>query len=217
MDRKTVLLYLMLTFIFAPGCGVHSKLTPIVSHVDDIEDCLAVFPESPWEAVHGIEAELSVGGSYSLIGVTKGDPVERNLHSVLLTPEGFVLFEAERSGGRLDIIKALSPFNSFAFAKGLIGDVELIFLVPRGRPSESGMARDGSFVCCWTEPFGQIKEIVRVERDRWKISVFNDQGLMMREVWVRKQPNEKLASQIELCASGVNGYRLKIFLLQSSQ
>jgi hypothetical protein len=152
-----------------------------------------------------------------LIGVTKGDPVERNLHSALLTPEGFVLFEAERSGDRLDIIRALPPFDSFTFAKGLIGDVELIFLAPRGRPSESGMARDGSFVCCWIEPFGQIKEIIRVKRDRWKISLLNDQGLVIREVWVRKQPNEKLASQIELRALGVNGYTLKIFLLHGSQ
>jgi hypothetical protein len=217
MCRKTILLYLQLILIFVPGCGCNSKLTPIISPADDFADCLAVFPESPWEAVHGIEAELRAGGSYSLIGVTKGDPVERNLHSALLTPEGFVLFEAERSGDRLDIIRALPPFDSFAFAKGLIGDVELIFLAPRGRPSESGMARDGSFVCCWIGPFGQIKEIIRVRRDRWKISLLNDQGLVIREVWVRKQPNEELASQIELRALGVNGYRLKIFLLQDSQ
>jgi hypothetical protein len=167
--------------------------------------------------VHGIEAKLGVGGSYALIGLTKGDPVQRNLHSALLTPEGFVLFEAERREGRITIIKALPPFDSSAFAKGLIEDVDLIFLAPGGRLSESGMIADGSFVCRWTEPSGQVKEIIRAKGDRWKISLWNDQGRVVRQVWVRKRPTENLASQVELRAPGVNGYRLKMVLLQSSQ
>jgi hypothetical protein len=135
----------------------------------------------------------------------------------LLTPEGFVLFEAERREGRVSIIRALPPFDSPEFAKGLIEDVELIFLAPRGRPSESGLAADGSFVCRWIDPFGQTKEIIRAKDDRWKISLWNDQGLLKRQVWVRKQPTEDLASQVELRASGVNGYRLKMVLLRGSQ
>ena len=217
MCRKTVLFCLLLVLIFGPGCTRNDKLTPITSPVNDFTDCVALFPERPWEAVHGIEAKLGVGGSYSLIGLTKGDPVQRNLHSALLTPEGFVLFEAERREGRLSIIRALPPFDSSAFAKGLIQDVDLIFLAPRGRLSESGIAADGSFVCRWIEPSGQVEEIIRAKGDRWKISLWNDQGLVIRQVWVRRQPTENLASQVELRASGINGYRLKMVLLQSSQ
>jgi len=217
MSRKPVLLCLLLVLIFGPGCARNSELTRITSPVNDFTDCMAVFPERPWEAVHRIEAKLGVEGSYSLIGLIKGDPVQRNLHSALLTPEGFVLFEAEQREGRLSIIRALPPFDSSAFAKGLIADVELIFLAPRGRPSKSGMGADGSFVCRWIEPFGKVKEIIRAKGDRWKISLWNDQGLVIRQVWVRKQPTEILASQVELRASGAKGYRLKMVLLQSSQ
>lgn len=217
MCRKPVLLCLLWVLIFVPGCARSSKLTLITSPVKDFTHCVAVFPERPWEAVHGIEAKLGVGDSFSLIGLTKGDPVQRKLHSALLTPEGFVLFEAERREGRLSIIRALPPFDSPEFAKGLIEDVELIFLAPSGRPSESGLAADGSFVCRWIEPFGQTKEIIRAKDDRWKISLWNDQGLLKRQVWVKKQPTEDLASQVELRASGVNGYRLKMLLLRGSQ
>jgi hypothetical protein len=217
MCRKPVLLCLLWALIFVPACARNSKVTLITSPVNDFTDCVALFPECPWEAVHGIEAKLGVGGSFSLIGLTKGDPVQGNSHSALLTPEGFVLFQAERREGRLSVIRALPPFDSHEFAKGLIEDVELIFLAPRGRPSESGMASDGSFVCRWIEPFGQIKEIIRAQSDRWKISLWNDQGRLIRQVWVRKQPTENLASQVELRATGVNGYRLKMLLFQSSQ
>lgn len=217
MRRKPVLLCLLLVLIFGPACAPNSKQTRITSPVNESTDCVAVFPQRPWEAVHRIEAKLRLGGSYSLLGVTKGDPVQRNLHSALLTPEGLVLFEAERGKGRLSIIRALPPFDSSAFAKGLIEDVELIFFAPTGRLLESGMAADGSFVCRWIEPFGQVKEIIRAKEDRWKISLWNGQGLLMRQVWVRRQPTENLASQVELRASGVNGYRLKMVLIQSNQ
>ena len=217
MCRKTVLSCLLLVLIFGPGCAPNSKLTPINSPVNDFSDCVALFPERPWEAVHRIEAELGVGGSFALIGLTKGDPVQRNLYSVLLTPEGFVLFEAKRREGRLSIIRALPPFDSSAFAKALIEDVDLIFLKPKGRLSESGMAADGSFVCRWIESSGQVKEIIRAKGDRWKISLWNDQGLVIRQVWVRKQPTENVAFQIELRASEAKGYRLKMVLVQSTQ
>jgi hypothetical protein len=217
MCRISVLFCLVLVLIFVPGCLPNSKLTPITYPLNDFTECVAGFSERQWEAVHSIEAKLGGGGSYALIGLTKGDPVQRNLHSALLSPEGFVLFEAERRGDRLFVIRALPPFDSSAFAKGLIEDVELIFLAPRGRPSESGRAADGSLVCRWIEPPGSVKEIIRGKGDRWKISLWNDQGRVVREVWFTQRPTENLASKVELRASGVNGYTLKIVLLQSSQ
>jgi len=217
MCRKPVLVCLLLVLIFGLGCAPKSKLTPITSPLNDFTDCLAVFPDRPWEAVHRIEAELEFGGSYSLIGLTKGDPVRRNLYSALLTPEGFVVFEAERREGRLSVIRAIPPFDSFAFAKGLIEDVELIFFAPEGRPSESGRTADGSFVWRWMGPFGPFKEIIKVTDDRWKISLWNDQGRVMREVWLTRRLTQNLASQVELHASGPNGYTLKMVLLQINQ
>jgi len=214
MRWKTLHYCLLLALIFGFGCTHEIKLTSITSPANSFEDCLAIFPDRPWEAVHRIEVRLGARGSFSFIGLTKGDPAQHNLRCAVLSAEGFVLFEAEQRDDHLSIIRAMPPFDSSAFAKGLIEDVELIFFAPQGRPSESGTAADGAFVCRWIEPNGPLKEIMRIKNDLWKISFWKDQRKISREVWLTKRSTDNFASQVELHASGVHDYRLKMILLK---
>lgn len=214
MRWKTFHYWFLLALIFGFGCTHEIKLTSITSPANNFEDCLAIFPDRPWEAVHRIEVQLGVRGAFSFIGLTKGDPAQRNLQCAVLSAEGFVLFEAEQLEDHLSIIRAMPPFDSSAFAKGLIEDVELIFFAPQGQPSESGTAADGTFVCRWIEPRGPLKEIMRIKSDLWKISFWKNQRNIRREVWLTKRSTEKFASQVELHASGVHDYWLKMILLK---
>lgn len=214
MREKTLVSCLLLTLIFGFGCTREIKLISITSPLHSVDDCLSIFPDRPWEAVHRIEAEFGVRGTSQFLGLTKGDPAKGNIHCTLLTAEGFVLFEAEQHEDRLSISKAMPPFDSPTFTKGLIEDVELIFFAPQEQPSESGRAADGSFVCRWGGPYGPMKEIMKVKSDLWRIFLWNNQGNIKREVWITKPPAENLASKIELHALEVYDYRLKMILLK---
>ena len=129
--------------ILSIGCVSSSKKTLVPGLPDDLPGCYAIFPGEPWESVHGIEATIRGGGSSSLLGVTKGEPSERRLQSLLLTPEGFILFDAELSEDGLAVRKAVAPFDSPAFARGLMEDVSLLFLSHPVSPGHGGRNRMG--------------------------------------------------------------------------
>ena len=116
-------------FILLIGCVHTSEITPRPGLPEDLPGCYAIFPAKPWESVHRLEAMIR-GGSSSLLGITKGEPSERRFESLLLTPEGFILFDAERREDGIAVRKAVAPFDSQAFARGLMEDVTLVFLPP---------------------------------------------------------------------------------------
>ena len=135
--RKGLDICLLGFLILSTGCAPISKTTLSPGSPDDLPGCYAIFPAEPWESVHQIEATIR-GGSSSLLGVTKGEPSERRLQSLLLTPEGFILFDAELSEDGIAVRKAVAPFDSPAFARGLMEDVALLFLPPQVKPTDMG-------------------------------------------------------------------------------
>src|SRR5512136_1357892 len=101
MIRKKGLGVCLLGFlILSIGCVSLSEKTLTPGSPADLQGCYAIFPAEPWESVHRIETTI-IGGSSSLLGVTKGEPSERRLQSLLLSPEGFILFDAELSEGKI--------------------------------------------------------------------------------------------------------------------
>lgn len=200
--------------ISVSGCAslTEPRLNPGVP--DDLPGCYAPFPDKSWKAVHQIEAVIQERISSSLIGITAGEPSERRIHSLLLTPEGFVLFEAELREGAVIVSKAMPPFDSLAFAPGLIEDVSLIFLAPPPTPSGWRRGEDGTWTCRWETP-GEVRTEVRGSGEQgWKILRRNDQGEITREVFLKGPFVRGMASHMELRAFGPAGYRLKMTLLQ---
>jgi len=133
--------------VLSIGCVSPPKKTLVPGSPDDLPRCDAIFHREPWESVHRIEATVRGGGSSSLLGVTKGEPSEHRLQSLLLTPEGFILFDAELSEGGIAVRKAVVPFDSPAFARGLMEDVSLLFLPPQVKPIAWGKETDGTIIC----------------------------------------------------------------------
>jgi hypothetical protein len=134
----------------------------------------------------------------------------------LLTPEGFILFDAELREGGIAVRKAVAPFDSPAFARGLMEDVTLLFLPPQVRPTTWGKETDGTRICRWEGPDGSRTE-VRGSMDRgWRILRRDNQGEVTREVSLSGPFVQGLASHVELRASKPASYILRMTLLQAS-
>jgi len=203
-------------FILFLGCVPISETTLSSGSPDDLPDCYVIFPAGPWESVHRIEAIIKGGASSSLIGVTKGEPSERRLQSLLLTPEGFILFDGELRGGEITVRKAVAPFDSPAFAKGLMEDVALLFLPPQLRPTTWGKDTDGTMICNWEGPDKSHTEITGSMDSGWRILRRDKHGKAIKEVVLNGPFVNGLASRVELRAFKPASYRLRMTLVQPS-
>jgi hypothetical protein len=213
--RKGLDICLLGFLILSIGCVPKSKTTLSPGLPEDLPGCYAIFPAEPWESVHRIEATIR-GGSSSLLGVTKGEPSERRLQSLLLTPEGFILFEAERRESGITVRKAVAPFDSSAFARGLMEDVTLLFLPPQVKPTTWGKETDGKMICNWEGPHDSDTEITGSMDSGWRISRRDKKGRVIKEVVLNGPFVNGLASRVELRAFKPASYRLRMTLVQPS-
>jgi hypothetical protein len=166
--------------------------------------------------VHRIEATVRGGGSSLLLGVTKGEPSERRLQSLLLTPEGFILFDAELSEGGIAVRKALVPFDSPAFARGLMEDVSLLFLPPQGKPTAWEKETDGRMICNWEDRDDSHTEISGSTDRGWRILRRDKEGKVIKEIVLNGPFFNGLASRVELRTFKPAPYRLRMTLVQPS-
>ncbi|MCJ7785914.1 MAG: hypothetical protein MUP41_18435 [Desulfobacterales bacterium] len=215
-DRKGLDICLLGLLILSAGCVHISKTSLSPGSPEDLPACYAIFPAEPWESVYKLEATIRGGGSFSLLGVTKGEPSERRLQSLLLTPEGFILFDAELRDGEMAVRKAVAPFDSPAFAGGLMEDVTLLFLPPQVKPTTWGKETDGKMICNWEGPHDSDTEITGSMDSGWRISRLDKKGRVIKEVVLNGPFVNGLASHVELRASRPASYRLRMTLVQPS-
>src|SRR5512139_946787 len=167
--KKGLDIYLLGFLILSAGCIPITKTPLVPGSPEDLPRCYAIFPAEPWESVYKLEATIRGGGSFSLLGVTKGEPSERRLQSLLLTPEGFILFDAELRDGEMAVRKALAPFDSPAFAGGLMENVSLLSLPPRLKPTGWEKKTDGTMICNWRGPDDSDTEVTGSMESGWRI------------------------------------------------
>jgi hypothetical protein len=201
--------------ILSAGCAPIPKTILSQGSPEDLPGCYAVFPAEPWESVHSLEATIK-GGSFSLLGITKGEPSEHRLQSLLLTPEGFILFDAELSEGGIAVRKAVAPFDSPAFARGLMEDVALLFLPPQIKPRTWGKGTDGTMICMWENHDNIQTEIRGSTGSGWRILRRDKYGEVIKEVFLKGPFVNGLASHVELRTFEPVSYRLRITLVQPS-
>ena len=211
LNKKQVV-GLLAALLLCAGCLTVPETPLLPGAPEDLDRCAALFPSGPWECVHTIEAVIPGGMSSTLLGITKGDPAGRRLHTALLSPEGFILFEAEQSNEKISVFKAVVPFNSPAFARGLMEDVGFLFLAPEASPSKWGRTADGAVLCRWENPDGSSKEI-RCST-AVKITLLDRHGDLIKEALLHGSLVKGLAPQIELRVYRPAPYRLKMILLR---
>jgi len=206
--------FLLAALMLCAGCLSVPETSLLPGAPEDLHRCAALFPSGPWESVHSIEAVIPGGMSSSLLGITKGDPAGRRLHTALLSPEGFILFEAEKREEKISVLKAVAPFDSPAFARGLMEDVGFLFLAPGARPSQWGRTADGAALCRWEEPDGSRKEIRFATAVR--IVLLDRHGDLVKEALLHGSFVKGLAPQVELQVYRPAPYRLKMILLRGT-
>ncbi len=137
----------ILMAVFLVSCSGPPKIRPLIGQFPSqfAKTYPLVFPEGDRRFVHAIEADLYGGEKAFMMGVTHIDSEKNKIHSILMTIEGLVLFDAE-SDGEIRINRAVAPFDSENFAGGLMGDVRLMFFRPEGDQVESGLTEAGSWI-----------------------------------------------------------------------
>jgi hypothetical protein len=216
IHRKGLDICLLGFFMLSVGCVSLSEKTLLPGSPDDLPGCYTAFPAEPWESVYKLEATIRGGGSFSLLGVTKGEPSERRLQSLLLTPEGFILFDAELRDGEMAVRKAVAPFDSPAFAGGLTEDVSLLFLPPQGKPGGWRKETDGTMICKWEGPADSRTEVTGSMDRGWRILRRNKRGKVIRKIVLNGPFVNGFASRLELRASEPAPYTLRMTLIQQS-
>jgi hypothetical protein len=165
--------------------------------------------------LHSIEATLPGGKKGFLMGLTVISSSNRTAQVVIMTLEGFVVFDALYDK-QITVKRAIAPFDSDVFANGLIEDINLIFFKPSGSIMASGFLKNGAAVCRYQNPDGRIVDIISHGEDNWEIKQYLPDFRPARTVKSIYLADRKgIADQIELIAHGSPGYTLVMDLVEA--
>lgn len=205
--------------VLAGGCISAQVMHPLGGATSlSFEVARAMFPEKYQELVHQIEIKHPVFGRSVCLGVSQVDPGKNELHSLIMTLEGLVLFEASYRQGVLTTVKSLPPFDTRAFAQGLMTDVSLILLPPLEMEQEmkTGMLP----AKCWRRLDGGCEELLPLDGGGmlarlYLARLYDEDRTLIREAEFFSPKPGGPASRVKLRAFGLAAYTLELTLLQS--
>jgi hypothetical protein len=173
--------------------------------------------------VHAIETAVAGRPAGVVVGVTVIEPGEHAVEAVIMTLEGLVLFHARRSEKGVEILRAIAPFDSPLFAKGLIADVTLLFLPPEAVKATSGLSAGGDFTCRYIRADASAVDIVPGSANGWKLLEYDRRAHIRRRVTAHPQgdcpsdPQIGLPCRIELEAIQRPAYTLRMSLIEAER
>jgi hypothetical protein len=182
--------------------------------------CRVPFPQGKWQFVHYIEATLPGGKKGFVMGITVISPVTETIDCVIMTLEGFVLFDARYDQG-LITNRAIAPFDRIEFAKGLMDDIRLIFFKPDGPLIGSGILEDGSPVCRYQDFEGKTIDIITFPDNSWEIRQYGKDLRLARTVTASspkkagRSGQQVVPDRLELKVHGLLGYELSMNLVSA--
>lgn len=212
-------LQLFLLLLLAPlGCS-HLPAIQAVHDASGSEAALCdrIYPQGDWQFLHSIEATPPAGGKLTILGLSQLSSANRTLHSVMLTVEGVVMFEADYDG-TIDIQRAVPPFDKPGMTEGIIEDLKLIFLQPEAPEVDFGRFDTGEYVCRYGVGNRGTQDIAVKDPAHWRITRYNSRHRPVRTVVPVPDQGvspQGMANQILLTAPGLLGYKMKITLLEA--
>jgi hypothetical protein len=179
------------------------------------EVCSRIFPVGKWQLLHSIVADLPGGRRTVMMGLTVLSSRLRSNRSVIMSLEGFVVFDGEFNQG-LKVHRALPPFDSSGFAEGLMEDIRLIFFKPEGPAAECGILTDDSTVCRYKNPDGGVVDIVLRSTGTCEALRYDREQRLIRTVRVPAdaRTGDGIPQTVELTARGEQSYKLVMTLLE---
>lgn len=221
---KSVSLPLLVLF-FIVSCTGLPRLDPADPSLRPAirNKCTAHFPNGNWRFVHSIETTMPNGQKSLVIGVSLIFPQTKTIQSVIMTIEGLVIFDARHDQKRLTIHRAIHPFDSRNFARGLMNDVKLMFLEPDGQLIEVGAQNGGTEVCRYKDrnQSGSIVDIVVRNNHSWSIRQYSKNNSLLRSIDAytckasKNDHQQSFPCRMELTAHGSASYTLYMELLEA--
>ncbi|MFO7568950.1 MAG: hypothetical protein R6W75_04055 [Smithellaceae bacterium] len=204
-----------LAFVLLVSCASLPEIRPAVSaSAEKNFVCPFPFPSEKTRFIHAIEARAAGKTKGAVIGVTLVDPETRHLSCAIMTAEGLVLFEADSTPAGIQIHRALPPFESPAFARNMMDDIELIFLAPSGLIEKKGFSPEGRPMCRWRQDAGGFIDVAADAEGLWRISRYNASRALSRSVRLEAEAATPFG-RIELAAKGLVGYTLIMTLIET--
>jgi len=203
--------YCCILFFILISCRHHADIQPFISSDADAI-CSIPFITGKQQFIHVIEAELPNKANLSMIGITVISPETDSIQCVIMTIEGFVIFDAVYDR-ELTINRGVSPFDSKAFAQGMIDDIRLIFFKPNGVLLQSGNLKDGSHACRYTDNDHYVTDLITTPDNHLEIRKYDKNLKLMRSVKTYSD-KEMIPERLELTAYGDNPYALKLKLIK---
>ena len=197
---------------------LHKAAGPEPSKINRV--CPELYPVGKWQLLHTIEAELPGGNKGFLMGVTRVSSRERSARSVIMTIEGFVVFDAH-DDGTVRVERAVAPFDNEAFAQGVMADIRLIFFNPLTHEIKTGTLADGTAICRHYLGDDSVIDTVQLDNDLWEIRLYDPQKRLKRIATCLNTKNRSkeapmgIVDKIELTALGTPGYKLILDLVEA--
>ena len=182
--------------------------------------CQGVYPMGNWQLLHTIEAELPGNQKGFLMGVTKLFWQKRSFRCVIMTLEGFVVFDAQYDGA-IRVERAVAPFDNTTFSQGVMADILLIFFKPLARETKTGSLADSAVICRHYLDDGSVIDIGRQQGNQWELRQYDPNHRLTRVVKHTNPENptretpKGIAPRIELTALGTPGYKLVLDLVEA--
>ena len=206
---------LLITMVFFASCSTIPVITsPRLSSAQKNLICPSPFLKEKSQLIHAIEINAAGNAQGAIIGITVVDPSTLFVSCAIMTAEGMVLLEAESSGEKLTVHRALPPFDSGDFAKNLIDDIRLIYFNPQGLLQKKGKLPDGSTACRWQEENGNFIDVIAGKPESTEIKKYSVSGSLKRYIKITQKAGNPY-SIIELQGSEMVDYTLLMTLIEA--
>ena len=218
MKKIFALAFAMLMVLTLAACGSLPEIRPsaLPGQADIRERCRSFFPDGPHALTHVIEARLPDESRMSAMGVVLVDPSRQMIHSVIMTVEGFVLFDA-RHQGELTVHRAVGPFASPDFAEGIMVDVRMVFLPPPGRLTAAGLLENGFPVCRYEDDTGRVRDVLAGRDFAWAVHQYDGSHGLSHGVRAYSRNAAGFPERIEIFRHAFPRYGLRLTLLQAER
>jgi len=217
--KQFCLLTAILFFIAA--CGTLPQLQHADSRMrpEGPPECRRQLLQGRWQFQYAIEATFPEEQKSVLIGVSVVSAESGSIHSVLMTIEGVVVFDA-RYDREIQILRAIRPFDTERFARGLLNDFRLVFFKPEGALIETGTLPNGSYVCRYQQPDRLVVDIVGYSDHHWQVQQYGRWFTEKRMADIFFNDNFRFdgfhaPSRLKLTVSGYAGYTLDMDLIEA--
>ncbi len=177
-------------------------------------DCQSHFLQGRWQLVHTIFAHLDGGRQATFTGVIVLSPADASIQCVLMTLEGFVLFEAVDHGG-LSVLRAFGPFANDHFARGIMDDIRFLFFEPDGGLVTAGRFEDGAYGCRYQAARNRTVDLAQLADGDWRMQQYNQFGYPLRAATAESPDAKGLSHRLTLEARGRHAYRLSMRLVEA--